>query len=101
MIGASASLFLLLATVPPNALAERFPRGNHVLHLICQNTIPIYQFHVMVLKALRRGLFGFQISLATITLTLEIPLIAALTPLICLGTICPLKKIPVVKRLVG
>jgi len=101
IIGASAALFLLLATVPPNALAERFPRGNRLLHLIGQNTIPIYLFQVMVLEALQKGFFGFQISLATMTPALEIPLITAVTLLICLGVIYPLKKIPFVKRLIG
>jgi surface polysaccharide O-acyltransferase-like enzyme len=72
-----------------------------VLHLIGQNTIPIYLFHIMVLEALHKGFFGFQISLATMTPALEIPLITAVTLLICLGVIYPLKKIPFVKRLIG
>ena len=101
MIGASAALFLLLAAVPPNALAERFPHGNPVLHLIGQNTIPIYLFHVMVLEALQKGFFGFQISLATMTPALEIPLITTVTLLICLGVIYPLTKIHFVKKLIG
>jgi len=101
MIGASVALFLLLAAVPSNMLEERFPRGSRVLRLISQNTIPIYLFHMMVLEALQRGFFGFQISLSTMNPVLEVPLIAVVTLLICLGVICPLKRMPVVKKLIG
>ena len=101
MIGASVALFLLLSMVPSHTLEERFPRGNRVLRLISQNTIPIYLFHVMVLEALQKGFFGFQISLSTMNPVLEIPLITVTTLLICLAVILPLKKIPIVKRLLG
>ena len=101
MIGASVALFLLLAAVPSSALEERFPRGSRALRLIGQNTIPIYLFHMMVLEALQRGFFGFQISLATMNPVLEVPLITVVTLLICLGVIYPLKKVPFVKRLIG
>ena len=101
MIGASVALFLLLSMVPSHTLEERFPRGNRVLRLISQNTIPIYLFHVMVLESLQKGFFGFQISLSTMNPVLEIPLITVTTLLICLAVILPLKKIPIVKRLLG
>ena len=101
MIGASVALFLLLSAVPSNTLEERFSRGNRVLRLISQNTIPIYLFHVMVLESLQKGFFGFQISLSAMNPVLEIPLITVTTLLICLAVIYPLKKIPIVKRLIG
>ena len=101
MIGASVALFLLLSMVPSHTLEERFPRGNRVLRLISQNTIPIYLFHVMVLESLQKGFFGFQISLSSMNPVLEIPLITVTTLLICLAVILPLKKIPIVKRLLG
>jgi len=101
MIGASVALFLLLAAAPSSTLEERFPRGSRVLRLISQNTIPIYLFHMMVLEALQKGFFGFQISLATMNPILEVPLITAVALLICLGVIYPLKKIPLVKKLIG
>jgi surface polysaccharide O-acyltransferase-like enzyme len=101
MIGASTALFLILAAVSPNRMAKHFPYGNRLLHLISQNTIPIYMLHVMVLEALQKGFFGFQISLATIPPALEIPLITTVTLLICLSVIYPLKKIRFVKKLIG
>jgi surface polysaccharide O-acyltransferase-like enzyme len=101
MIGASLALFLLMAAIPSSTLQERIPRGSRLLRLISQNTIPIYLFHVMVLESLHRGFFGFQISLANMNPVLEVPLITALTLLICLAVIYPLKKIPLLKRLIG
>jgi surface polysaccharide O-acyltransferase-like enzyme len=101
MIMASVALFLLLAAVPSNVLEKRFPRGSRVLRLIGQNTIPIYLFHMIVLEVLQKGFFGFQISLATMNPVLEVPLITTVTLFICLGVIYPLKKIPLVKKLIG
>ena len=55
----------------------------------------------MVLEALQRGYLGFKISLTTMNLIIEIPLISDVTLFICLGVIIPLKKIPYVKRVIG
>lgn len=101
MIGASVALFLLLSAVSPDKLEERFPRLSRVLSLISQNTIPVYLFHMMVLEALQKGFFGFQISLATINPILEVPLITSATLLICLAVILPLKKVPFMKKIIG
>jgi surface polysaccharide O-acyltransferase-like enzyme len=101
MIAVSVALFLLLASVPSKVVENRFPRGNRVLHLISENTLFIFLFHVMVLEALQKGFFGFQISLATMNPFLEVPLLTALTLLICLAVIYPLKKIPLVKKIIG
>jgi len=101
MIIASVALFLLLSAIPSQRVETRFPRGNGALRLISQNTLPIYLFHVMVLETLRKGFLGFKISLTTMNPIVEIPLITAVTLLICLAVIIPLKKIPYVKRLIG
>ena len=101
MIGASLALFLLLAAVPSNMVEKRFPRGSRLLRLISQNTLAIYLFHIMVIEALQKGFFGFQISLATMNPVLEVPLITVVTLFICLGVLYPLKKIPLVKKVVG
>jgi surface polysaccharide O-acyltransferase-like enzyme len=101
IILASAALFLLLASVPSRKIENRFPRGNRLLKLISQNTLPIFLFHVIVLESLQKGYFGFTISITKMNPIIEIPLITALTLLICLAVIVPLKKIPYVKRIIG
>ena len=72
-----------------------------MLKLISQNTLPIFLFHVIVLESLQKGYFGFTISITKMNPIIEIPLITALTLLICLAVIVPLKKIPYVKRIIG
>ncbi len=101
IILASAALFFLFATVPSQTVETRFPRGSRLLKIISENTLPIYLFHVMVMEVLQRGYLGFSISVTTLTPIMEIPLIAAITLLISIAVIVPLKKIPYVKRIIG
>lgn len=101
MILASAAFFLLLLKVSPSAIAARFPRGAKVLHFIGCSTLAIYLFHIMILESLQKGYFGFVISVNTINPIVEIPLITMVTFLISVGLIFLLKKIPVVKRIIG
>jgi surface polysaccharide O-acyltransferase-like enzyme len=101
IIIASAALFLLLLAIPNQALKEKFPSFSRLLHVISVNTLPIFLFHVMVLEALQRGYFGFTLSITSMNPILEIPLITALTLIICLAVILPLKKLPYVKRIIG
>jgi len=97
----SVALFLLLSTVSPQKIENRFPHGNRLICLISQNTLPIYLFHMMVLEILHRGYLGFKISLTTMNPILEIPLVTVITLFICLGLIIPLKKIPYLGRIIG
>ncbi len=101
VIIASAALFLILLKVSPSSLAMRFPRGSRFLHFVGCSTLAVYLFHVMVLESLQKGYFGFQISVNTMNPILEIPLITTATFFICIGLVFILKRIPVVKRLVG
>jgi surface polysaccharide O-acyltransferase-like enzyme len=98
---ASITLFLLMAAVPNQTIEAKFPRGNKVLSIISQNTLPIFLFHMIVLEALQNGYLGFRISLTSMNPIVEIPLVTAVTLLICLAIIVPLKKIPYVGRIIG
>jgi len=101
MIVASASLFLLLLQVSPQKLQAKFSRGNGVLRILSANTLPIFFFHVIVLESLRQGFFGFTLSITSINPFIAIPLSTALTLLICLAVILPLKRVPYLKKLIG
>ncbi len=101
VIIASVALFLLLAVIPNQTIETRLPRGSRVLKVISQNSLPIYLFHVIVLEVLQNGYLGFKISVTTINPIMEVPIITAVTLLICLAIIVPLKKIPYMKRLIG
>jgi surface polysaccharide O-acyltransferase-like enzyme len=101
MIVASASLFMLLLTVSPQMLQAKYPRGNRLLRVISSNTLPIFLLHVIVLESLQYGFFGFTLSIASMNPFVAIPLSTALTLLICLAIILPLKRVPYVKKLIG
>ena len=106
----SIAFFVILSTIqlPKKLVPETFveqaiqvPRASRIIQIISQNTLPIYLFHVMVLETLQKGYLGFKISVTTMNPFIEIPLITALTLFICLAVIVPLKKIPLVKRIIG
>ena len=101
VIIASVALFLILAAIPNQTIENRFPRGNKILKIISQNTLPIYLFHIIILETLQKGYLGFQVSVTTMNPIIEIPLITAVTLLLCLAIIFPLKKLPYVKRIIG
>jgi surface polysaccharide O-acyltransferase-like enzyme len=101
VIIASVSLFLLLASIPTQKIETRLPRGNRLLKVISENTLPIYLFHIIVLETLQQGYLGFKISVTNLNPILEIPLVTVVTLAICLAIIVPLKKIPYVKRIIG
>lgn len=101
MIVASASLFLLMLTLSPQALQTKYPRGSRILRVIGDNTLPIFLLHVIVLESLQYGFFGFTLGITSMNPFIAIPLSTALTLLICLAVIVPLKRIPHVKRLIG
>jgi hypothetical protein len=54
-----------------------------------------------VLETLQKGYLGLKISVTNINPIIEIPLVTAVTFLVCLAIIVPLKKVPYVKRILG
>ncbi len=99
-IPTSIGVFLLLASVPTKKI-EKHTKTSRILAVISQNTLPIYLFHVIVLETLQTGYLGLQISVSTLNPIAGIPLVTALTLLICLAILVPLKKIPYVRRILG
>ncbi len=96
-------LFLLLNTfqAPSNQAELSHPKIRRLLRIISENTLPIYLLHVMIIESIQRGYFGFEISNNTLNSIIGVPLISIVTLFICLAVIIPLKKIPLVKRLIG
>jgi len=72
-----------------------------MLKLISENTLPIFLFHLMVLETLQRGYLGFAINGSTINSIIGVPLITVIALFLCLAVIVPLKKVPVLKKLIG
>ncbi len=101
VILSSAALFMLLSSVQYREIQCRFPRLDRLIHYVSINSLAIYLFHFMVLETLEKGYLGFRISLATLNPVIEIPLLAAVTLVICLLVLYPLRKIQVLNRLIG
>jgi surface polysaccharide O-acyltransferase-like enzyme len=102
LILASVMLFLLLITLKPLEENKVSPsKSNKLLRVISQNTLPLFLFHVMIIESLQAGYFGFAINGNTINSIIGVPLMTVATLFISLAVIVPLKKVPVLRRLVG
>jgi len=123
LIFAAASLFLLLIVVqsPPSTQTFAVPsdtendfkpkeicaespcesKGRKLLRLISANTLALYLFHVMVLETIQKGYLGFAINGNTINSVVGVPLNTVIVLFVSLGIIVGLKKVPVLKKLVG
>jgi surface polysaccharide O-acyltransferase-like enzyme len=98
---ASVSLFLILTTISKQKIQNNFPGANRIIKVISENSLPIYLFHIIILETLQYGYLGFRLSVTTLNPIIEIPLLTAITLLICLLIIVPIKKLPYLKRIIG
>ncbi len=101
VIVASVSMFLLLSSVSSRSLKKMPSAVNKLLHIISENTLPIYLFHMLLVEAFQKGLFGFTLTIMTTNPVIMTPLLAIIVFFLSLGIIVPLKRIPYVKRLIG
>jgi hypothetical protein len=93
----AGSLFYFLA----NYRARLSLSASKVIHFVSSCSLAIFLFHVIVLESLQRGYLGVRISIMTINPIVEIPLVTALTFLICLALLYPASKVSIFKRLFG
>jgi surface polysaccharide O-acyltransferase-like enzyme len=101
VIIATVALYLILSKYPPDWPGNNHPHVNRVIQTISMNILPIYLFHYMILQSLQRGYFGFKLSLTVLDPIIEVPLITVVTLFITLGLILLMRKVPVLKKLIG
>ncbi|MCW4000794.1 MAG: acyltransferase family protein [Candidatus Bathyarchaeota archaeon] len=103
MILSSIAFFLLLNTVKgPTVAVSGAPSWRYrLLALISANTLAIYLFHMMIMETFWKGYLGLTFNGNTLNSIVGVPLMAAISLLICLGVIVPLKKVPFVCKLIG
>ncbi len=129
IILASAMVFLLIITIKPSSAQKNISppkpssaptlmflssstqveaqkdispfKGNKLIKVISQNSLPIFLFHVMVLESLQRGYFGFAINGNTINSIIGVPLMTVIVLFVSLALILLLKKVPYLKKLIG
>ncbi len=97
----SIAMFMLLSKISPTAIEQRSAKLNTFVHWVSQNTLSIYLFHIIVLETFQKGLLGFTLNIMTITPAIMVPLLALIILLVSLAVILPLKKVPLLKRLIG
>jgi surface polysaccharide O-acyltransferase-like enzyme len=100
MILSSVAFFLLLNTVKEPVV----PIGSwrqKIMATISANTLAIYLFHMMVIVALQNGYLGVTLNGNTLNSIVGVPLMAAITLAVSLAVIVPLKKVPVLRKLLG
>ena len=101
VIVASVALFMILIRFKADWPGRNYPRIRQVILAISKNTLPIYLFHVIVLESLQRGYLGFKLSLTIINPVIGIPLITVVTFLITFGLVLIMKKVPLLKKMIG
>ncbi len=98
----SIALFMLLIKIRPfNWPGRTHPTTTRIITVIGQNTLPIFLLHVIILESLQRGFFGFTLSALTLNPVLEIPLATVVTLFITVGLILLMRKVPVLRKLIG
>jgi surface polysaccharide O-acyltransferase-like enzyme len=101
VILASVALFMMLNKFPAQWPGSNHPVLNRVILELSHNSLPIYLFQLIILESLQMGFFGFRISLMTINPILEIPLITVVALFITLGLVLLMRRVPVLKKLIG
>ena len=97
----STALFLILLKFRSDWPGINHATTSRVVQAISRNTLPIFLFHVIILESFERGFFGFKLSFTTLNPIIEIPLLATLTLFITLGLILLMRKMPILKKLIG
>ena len=97
----SAALFMILIRFRPDWPGSNHKITSRIAQAISKNTLPIFLFHVIILESFERGFFGFTLSVTTLNPIIEIPLITALTLFVTLGLVLLMRKVPVLKKLIG
>lgn len=97
----SVALFMILSKFPVGWAKSKHPLLGRFVRLVGKNTLPMYLLHVVILETLQRGYLGFKLSITLINPIIGVPLIAAVTFFITFGLVLVMKKVPVLRALIG
>lgn len=97
----SAALFMILMKFRPDWPGSSHNIANRIVNAISKNTLPIFLFHVIILESFEFGYLGFKLSYTTLNPLIEIPLITVLTLFVTLGLILLMRRVPILKKLIG
>jgi len=103
MILTSMALFMLLnsyTNLQNISQLEKPSWKQRIMHIISENSLAIYLFHMIAIYILQY-LSEFILPNYTLDPIIGVPLTAVMALLVCLIIIVPLKKIPILKKLIG
>ncbi len=101
VILAAIGAYSLLAAVPVQSLALRWPRATRTVDVIGADSFAIYFVHVLVLKSFQAGYFGFELNTVAVNPVLGIPLLALAGMLVSFALVRVLRLLPGSRRWVG
>lgn len=104
MILSSVALFLLLTSIPvkPQVDGQCGRKWTaKFLHVVSENTLPMFLFHMIIIEAFQKGFFGVALNGNTVNSIIGVPIVAALTFFVSLAIIVPLKRVPILRTLLG
>jgi surface polysaccharide O-acyltransferase-like enzyme len=97
----SVALFVLLSSVSLRSFENQPSWAKRLVHVVGQNSLPIYLFHMLLLEAFQKGLFGFNLTIMSFNPVIMTPLLSVIILFLSVGLIVPLKRVPYLKRLIG
>jgi surface polysaccharide O-acyltransferase-like enzyme len=95
----SITLYMILSKV--SAGWPKNPFVKRVLHLISINTLPIYLLHVIIMETLQRGYLGLKLSITILNPVIGVPIVAISTFFITFGLVLLMKRVPVLRSIIG
>ncbi len=101
VIVASVALFMILIRFKADWPGNKNPRIRKVVLAISNNTLPIYLLHVIILESLQKGYLGFKLSLTVINPIIGVPIITIATFFVTFGLVIIMKKVPLLKKMIG
>ena len=100
VIVGSAAIFMITKNLRPD-WPSKPTILRQLMQVISRNTLPIFLLHVIILECFFRGFFGFTLTSEVLNPIIEVPLIASLTLFITLGLVLLMRRVPVLKNLIG
>jgi surface polysaccharide O-acyltransferase-like enzyme len=75
VIVASVALFLLLTSVSAASFEKMPSSAKRLIHTISGVTLPVYLFHMLLVEAFEKGLFGFTLNIMSLNPLIMTPLL--------------------------
>lgn len=96
----SVALFLVLKSLPWEAIFERYHFLKQPIVLIADMSFGIFLVHFMLLNSIRSGHFGFSFSVFTFHPIISVPLLSIITILGSMLIISVMRRIPLLRATV-